>query len=909
MSRAHGRSSGCFGCFSTGALLLGTIVPLAILWWIHPFWLERLMFWKPPLLKPPVVVISSGPAPRGADITPREHPRRWSEAAVRSTAKAGRSTSLTTLEGSTIQLPPGAVPDGATVRAVPVVELPRSMMQSANLVAVGPLHDLRVDGAEHWSFARPIRIAMPFDPGKLPRDCRGARPAIATWRDGRWQPLASFYDPVRKSVSASTEHACLVGAIVIGTTATVGSLLKFTETGQGLMRLLLKRPARTYTTKSFSIHYDVSGPGAVVSGSAYPLRGGRKDKGDPPLFVADMGRFLETARADLPRVGMEVAPAGLVRWDVFLESLPVEGMSAMGGPVLLDNDFRWGTGFAPHYSYLLRKTCTHELIHVAQDRYFNSFNAGGLRWWLESTAEYLAVHLLELEGYRDPEPSRYFKDQPELLAVPFQSAPTMKAYAYARFLAWMEHRGVNVVSLIEEVNLKGNPDADTVDLALKERGYSPGLLGMTLDFAEELYHRSLWHPRVIPAGLLNTWRAHPSSRFLGKGGLTARDRFRILSWSTRSSRAVRVNAFAEIGLSLPPLAVRAFDLQARSLPAAREARLVVQVLPQARHTRVLLGTMNAGARVPFAGEPSPLIPFSGSVMTDRVASPAGRGGDIDAATLLVANTSLHEGVSHLTLRRWLLMPPQWVNQATSGDGRVLVLWGESPLKKEAGDRAFAGYNVYRKERDASTFPEAPLNAAPLQEEDFRDRPPRGMDWIYAVTVVDVLGNESEKTPSLAAEEPFEGEWRGKVSLIRGTVSQPITNLVMNELQGSGVAGDRNVQRLLGPFKLLLRNIDLVLRIGVPMTIRVERKGALYAVTPVEVFGRPLENPQALMMQRTGPYTLAVVARGRLLPERSLTLRRRDTVYQVYQGRYDDPDIGSGEIGLRLSFKRSTAPSH
>jgi len=867
------------------------------------------MFWKPPLLKLPVAVISSGPAPRGSetDITPRERPLLWNQAAVRSTAHTGRETSLTTVEGSTIVLPPGAVPDGAVVRAVPVVDLPHSMVRSKNLFAVGPVHDLRIDGKEHWRFGRPIRVSLAFDPGVLPKELRGLHPVLGTWQAGSWHPLASAWNLASKTVSASTDHACLLGVVVIGATATVGPLLKFTETGQGLMRLLMKRPQETYRTPNFALHYDVSGTGAVVADADYPLRGARKGGGVTPLFVEDMGTYLEEAMSALPGVKMPVAAAGMWRWDVFLAPLSiVEGMSAMGGPVLLDNDFRWGKDFAPHYGYLLRKTCAHELIHVAQDDYFNTFNAGGLRWWLESTAEYLAVHLLKAQGHPDPDPYRYLKNYPELLAVPFQRADTMRAYAYARYLAWMEDQGVDVVSLIHRINRGGDPGADSLDTALRAQGIHGGLLGMTLGFAEELYHRSLWRPRVISGNLLNAWRAKPSTQQLTKGVLAARDRFRILSWATRGRKSVRVHAFAELSFALAPLAVQAFDLQARALPAVRQARLVVQAVQQPQHTRIAMATMDASTSVPFTGKPTPLKPVFGTVMTARVASPAAAAGDIDAATLLVANTSLREAVPRVTLRRWLLMPPQWVGQTSARDGRVLVTWAESELKKEAGDRAFAGYRVYRKPRGAAAFPEKPLQAGLLQDESFQENPPPG-DWIYGVSVVDVVGNESEKAASFAEEEPFEGEWHGKVSLIRGTVSQPIQNLVMGELEANGAAQDPNVQRLLGPFKLALRNIDLVLRIGVPMTFRVERKGRLYAVTPVKVFGQPVEKPESLMMQRIGPYTLAVVAEGRVLSSRSLTLRRKDTLYQVYDTRYNDPDLGSGEIGLRVSFKRTTTP--
>ncbi|NOZ93257.1 MAG: hypothetical protein GXP47_00785 [Acidobacteria bacterium] len=52
-----------------------------------------------------------------------------------------------------------------------------------------------------------------------------------------------------------------------------------------------------------------------------------------------------------------------------------------------------------------------------------------------------------------------------------------------------------------------------------------------------------------------------------------------------------------------------------------------------------------------------------------------------------------------------------------------------------------------------------------------------------------------------------------------------------------------------------------------------------------------------------------VAEGKVLTSRSLTLRRNGMLNQIYRTRHDDPDIGSGEIGLRVSFKRTAAPSH
>ncbi len=905
MNRPARRSSGCFGCLWTGALLLGTVVPAAILWWMQPVWLDRLMFWRAQPPPASTIVVSAGEAPPPADITVRDRIRFWEDVAVRATASAATDTTLVTIEGSTVVFPPGSVPDGTSVVAVPVAHLPRPMAGRGDVFAFGPVHDLRIGDQEHWRFTKPIQITMPFDPATLPDGGPPVRPAIGTWQGGRWVELPSVFDPEKRTVSARTGHASLIAVLVVGG----ATLSKFTEAGQGLVIWLTRMPGETYKTPNFALHYDSSGTTAVVSDADYPLATGRKrKKEDPPLFVKDMGTYLEEARKELPRVEMKVAERTVWRWDVFLVPLNVDGLSAMGGPVLLDNDFRVEGSFAHHYGYLLRKTCIHELIHVAQDDFFNTFNANAARWWLEATAEYLAVRLLEIQGHPDPEPFRYLAKEPQLLATPFHLAPTMQAYAYARFLAWMQERGVDVVSLIKEINDQGEPGPDTLDYGLKKAGVRGGLLAMTLDFAEELHHRSLWNPRVISAEALNVWRTHPSSTLLVRKNLNPRDRFRILSWGTRGGKraSVKVHAYAEVTFSLPPLAVQAFDLQARSLPADRETRLVVQIPTPTRHTRVLLGTMKASRRIPYPGQPTPLVPVHGQAVTGRVASPAAAPEDINAATLLVANTSLNEPVPKVTVRRWLLMPPEWVSASRQEDGKISVSWGESVLKEEAGDRAFAGYNVYRKEREAPSYPDTPINRTPLQAEEFLDSPPTAKDWVYAVSVVDVAGNESEKVTIHAEPEPFEGVWQGRVRLLKGTVSKPVMGLIQSEIRKAGGAADQNVEKLLGPVKLLLGNIDLLLRLGVPMTIEVVRKGKLYELKATTLFGRPLQNQEPLMMKRTGRYTLAVVGdNGKVLPERSITLKKADVLLQSYHSRYNDPDVGTGEIGVQLSFHRQS----
>src|SRR5690606_24843987 len=108
------------------------------------------------------------------------------------------------------------------------------------------------------------------------------------------------------------------------------------------------------------------------------------------------------------------------------------GSSELGGPVLLDNDFSFGgSTVSSHLEYQMRATSAHELIHVAQDDYFNISNAGGYRWWLEVTAEYLSHRLMRLQNRTNAEADYYIRSEPELLATPLNRAENLQPYAYA----------------------------------------------------------------------------------------------------------------------------------------------------------------------------------------------------------------------------------------------------------------------------------------------------------------------------------------------------------------------------------------------------------------------------------------------------------------------------------------------
>jgi hypothetical protein len=453
------------------ALAGGTLVLSGILLWLSPKWMERFQIWKEPVLADRVVFLPADeedtaelpePLPRVS-----QGPVLWREKAVRTEYTTTGGATLTTVEGAVFSLPPGAVSREVEIEVVPVVNLPTKLIPESH-IQVGPMHDLRIDGQDHWQFEQPISISLPYLTEMVQQAPEGATPVIATLVDDVWEILPSEVNAAGGVVTAQTDHASIISTFII--TTAIGSTLKFSQTGQGMWLCMTKHLDYTYKTKNFAIHYDTSGEHAVVPDTNYPITNGRSS-GEHPLYVIDVGKYLEEMRAALPKVGMTVDEAGRgTRWDVFLLDLKAFGNAEIGGPILFDRELKIpnrnpgakGEIFPPpdQYQYLVRKTCAHELMHVAQDDYYNWTNAGDAKSWTETSAEYQAVRLLELLGYPDKMPYYYIKDEPSLLSIPWYHAHLSEGdqeYAYAEFIQWLEKKGLDTKFFIYSVNKSANP--------------------------------------------------------------------------------------------------------------------------------------------------------------------------------------------------------------------------------------------------------------------------------------------------------------------------------------------------------------------------------------------------------------------------------------------------------------------
>ncbi len=890
---------GCFGCLWLTALACATVFEIALLWWLSPTWFERLMIWQDKPYPPEIAVLPAG----GDDALPPPPPLPddpevvgyREENTVTGHYREATGARLTTIEGATFEFPPGCMAGDQEIELIPVTEVPRPMKEEGLLL--GPVYDLRIGGAEHRRFTRPVRVSVPFVRERLPEEIRSAQVVVGTWREGRWHLHPTRVDADGRTVTAELDHACLVmaGLLLVGGSAVVGVVVS--EPFLGGVMYVMEWPDDSYKTTSFAIYYDRKGDHRVPTDAEYPLARGRPS-GAQPLFVRDLGRFLEEIREAMPRVKMTVAKAWALRWDVYVKKLSADGMSGLGGPMVLDNDFKIYKTFPEEkkYEYLIRKTCAHELMHVAQDDHFSMVETWGKSWWLETTAEYLALRLLEQLKHSDPDPCRYTGKYPNLLEKhPWVGSKPPKSYAYARFLQWMEGRKVDVVAAVDGVNRSWTRTLENFDSELRKAGSGTSLGDHLVGFAEHMYHRNLWTGELVPTKMTN--------KFLD----FLRTDFNTLTWRPRGKNKVVMRIFAEDHLTLPAFTSKYYHLRIAALPAHRQAKLVVHLSSAAAMSgHVLsLGGMKLSGAAPFSGAPTPMrrvaLPgTSHQVLDRRLASPAADAQDVNRVSLIVTNTATSGKGSPLTLRRWLLMPPEQVFVTAFQNGRYQVAWSASELREHP--EAFSGYNVYRRRWSDSEFPEQPLNKTPITGEFFLDEPPPG-DWDYTITVVDALDNESEPAPLLEGD-PFAGTWSGKIRIKRGGVTEPVMRWVRSELSESGEGADSSqIGQALNQLRFLLEKVDFMLHLGLPLTIEVRREGTSYFLKPVRFFGMALEDQEEVEMAPLGRRALVLVADGKKTDRGAVRLYSKDRVKQTHDISFNDPDLGHVGLTVGIDFKR------
>ena len=134
----------------------------------------------------------------------------------------------------------------------------------------------------------------------------------------------------------------------------------------------------------------------------------------------------------------------------------------------------------------MRRTCLHELIHVAQDEWLTIPQMFTHRWWIETTAEHLSVELMKTRGGQPILKSYFYTSKKRGLHLPtvgLDGAEAIQPYAYARLFDSMKDKGVNTVDVVKAVNERWFITEKALDEEIQSRSKGPGLFDFHAAFA------------------------------------------------------------------------------------------------------------------------------------------------------------------------------------------------------------------------------------------------------------------------------------------------------------------------------------------------------------------------------------------------------------------------------------------
>ncbi len=662
-------------------------------------------------------------------------------------------------------------------------------------------------------------------------------------------------------------------------------------------------PDAVYSTKNFNLNYLSAGKAGAPPTDADYLRHatykGKKHAGHP-RFVTDLGDFLEDARSWLPDVKMQVSEVWFDRYEVFVIPVPDFGESKLGGPMIITSDLSVYGAPPPTLSYDMRRTCVHELIHVAQDDTLSNLQdfTLGLRWWIESTAEHLSLKLMRTRaGQPNPSPHFYTSRCPTLPATGMDGSTTLQPYAYAKLFDLMADRGVDTADLIKAVSARWNINEKALDEEIRSRTQGPGLFDYHAAFAGDYFYDNAWTGNMTGAGALNAVYA-----------TSTRDMFSRITTRSRGSLVARF--YGETLIKEPAVVSKIYPFSAAALPEERETRLVVQVEapPGAKNISVFFAEQRGN--LPLADKPGPPttlypLPVATRMSTRRMASPLKKDTDINRVVVTVNHGSFATGDAPIIVRRWLLMAPSWVRSYRQTDGTYEVTWHPAEIKSSGDGSAFKGYHVYRRKVGATEFPMKPVNQVPMTDEFYIDTPPSRASGSTPFGSRTRPATSASRRPSTPVPTRSSASGRASSSSSTGRF-RLATRLARSEIEKMGAGNEAGVEGFISTIHGMTMGIDALLQFGIPVTAEVQPHRGKYKLTIVSVLWMPVEEEEEdeLILDRLGQSTIGMLPktpRGNAL---LLSVNKPDRVHHKYFDTIEnDPDVGTMRFGLEIDFKR------
>ncbi|HZE99294.1 MAG TPA: hypothetical protein VE981_19980 [Planctomycetota bacterium] len=103
--------------------------------------------------------------------------------------------------GAQLVIPPGALPKDA---AIALTSSPPESHPGPGVRVIGPVWNFKVDGAEHFSFLKPVQIALPYDAAVLDP---ARSPGLSVWSGTQWDKVpGSRVDAAKGKIVAEVDH-------------------------------------------------------------------------------------------------------------------------------------------------------------------------------------------------------------------------------------------------------------------------------------------------------------------------------------------------------------------------------------------------------------------------------------------------------------------------------------------------------------------------------------------------------------------------------------------------------------------------------------------------------------------------------------------------------------------------------
>jgi len=466
---------GCAGVLWLFVQLTVTLILLGAAWWVDASWFDYLAWWRAPLVQQEEDWrVLEGEAARQA-MASWSGPDELEPDDLDSKEKSESVEGPTLLEfsrveseyspynggeisdpgnGATLNLPPGALASAETMEMTMVADVPEWMRTSF----AGPAYDIRIGGREQTWFDRPGELTLPYSPLLVP----DGQVQIIVWEEGQWRPLPSRVNTSRNTVTASVPHACYISTLSFSAIAQKIGLTPMAITRGGLYALLAYLVIESETIRDglfaawYGRSYEYETPGGNYKIHYYKHGAAKiptdwevlqdpnvpEDTGRAPFYVRKIGHYLELIRGRLEQEGFDLPPARLIRHDVFLTLCGSNkkdfGESLLGGPLFISPRLAaLAEEEKRDLDELIMGTVTHELLHVAQGRYYGIIGSEvwySLENFVEPATEYNTWrHWFERGIDLDYHNQAYIRRYPNMPTNPFLQTEGVTKYGYSVF--------------------------------------------------------------------------------------------------------------------------------------------------------------------------------------------------------------------------------------------------------------------------------------------------------------------------------------------------------------------------------------------------------------------------------------------------------------------------------------------